>query len=335
MSDVQMGESSKAGGVSKKKVSKGKSLDSKKGWSKKKSGSDHKSKQKKKGSSAKSKKAVPSETEKKAPPPPKPKKAPRPEQLPPFPLGLQKFLPKGAKFCPEGVLKKRDAIEKAQKEGLAYRRAMRRSTMKKRVVQFKKAEKYVKEYRDEAKELIRLRREARSVGKYFREPEPRVAFVIRIRGIRCVAPKTRKILQLLRLTQVHNGIFLKLNRSSLVMLRLVSPYVTWGYPTQEVVRELVYKRGHVKIHGTRTAIRSNSVIEKGLGKLGIVCVEDLIHEIYTCGKNFPKANNFLTPFHLSTPLGGYSKKGKKVGFTEGGEAGNREQYINTLVRRMN
>jgi large subunit ribosomal protein L7e len=41
------------------------------------------------------------------------------------------------------------------------------------------------------------------------EPEGKLAFVIRIRGINDMHPKTRKILQLLRLRQIHNGVFIR------------------------------------------------------------------------------------------------------------------------------
>jgi large subunit ribosomal protein L7e len=72
---------------------------------------------------------------------------------------------------------------------------------------------------------------------------------------------------------------------------------------------------------------------QNLGKHGIICVEDLIHEIYTVGPAFKQATNFLWPFKLSSPLGGLSKK--RVHYVEGGQAGNREDKINGLIRRMN
>lgn len=70
-----------------------------------------------------------------------------------------------------------------------------------------------------------------------------------------------------------------------------------------------------------------------LGKHGIICMEDLVHEIYTVGKHFKAANNFLWPFKLSSPRGGMKKK--TTHFVEGGDAGNREDQINRLIRRMN
>jgi large subunit ribosomal protein L7e len=70
-----------------------------------------------------------------------------------------------------------------------------------------------------------------------------------------------------------------------------------------------------------------------LGKHGIICIEDLIHEIYTVGPAFKQASNFLWPFKLSPPRHGMDKK--RLHYIEGGQAGNREQYINNLVRSMN
>ena len=61
-------------------------------------------------------------------------------------------------------------------------------------------------------------------------------------------------------------------------------------------------------------------------------MEDLIHEIMTVIPHFKKANNFLWPFQLKCPLGGLKKKRKH--YVEG-DAGNRENYINELIRRMN
>ena len=33
-------------------------------------------------------------------------------------------------------------------------------------------------------------------------------------------------------------------------------------------------------------IADNSIIEKALGDRGIICIEDLVHEIFTVGDNF-------------------------------------------------
>lgn len=59
--------------------------------------------------------------------------------------------------------------------------------------------------------MIRLKREAKTKGGFYVEPEAKLAFVVRIRGINDMHPKTRKILQLLRLRQIHNGIFIRVS----------------------------------------------------------------------------------------------------------------------------
>jgi large subunit ribosomal protein L7e len=199
---------------------------------------------------------------------------------------------------------------------------------------FKRAEKYVKEYRARERSEIHLRRQAKNAGSFFIPPEAKLLFVIRIRGINNVSPKVKKILQLLRLRQIHNGIFVKVNKATHNMLLLVEPYVTYGAPNLKTVRELIYKRGYGKVEKQRIPLTDNSVVAKTLGKYNIICVEDLIHEIFTVGPKFKEANNFLWPFKLSAPLGGYSNM-KKSHFSEGGDHGNREELINNLVRQMN
>ncbi|KAB0380718.1 hypothetical protein FD755_008502 [Muntiacus reevesi] len=154
-----------------------------------------------------------------------------------------------------------------------------------------------------------------------------------IRGINGVSPKFRKVLQLLHLRQIFSGTFVKLNKASINMLRIVEPYIAWGYPTLKSVNELIYKRGYGKINKKRIALTGNALIALSLGKYGIICMEDLIHEIYTVGKRFKEANNFLWPFKLSSPRGGMKKK--TTHFVEGGDAGNREDQINRLIRKMN
>merc|ERR1712032_250299 len=119
---------------------------------------------------------------------------------------------------------------------------------------------------------IRLRREARKEGNYYVPGDPKLAFVMRIRGINQVSPKVKKVLQLFRLRQINNGVFIKLNKATINMLRICEPYITWGTPNLKSVRELVYKRGFVKIAGNRTPITSNDLVEGSLGKFGIICV---------------------------------------------------------------
>jgi large subunit ribosomal protein L7e len=154
-------------------------------------------------------------------------------------------------------------------------------------------------------------------------------------SIRGVHPRVKQVLRLFRLRQINNGVFVKLNKATIQMLRIAEPYIAWGYPNLKSVRELVYKRGFGKVTKQRIPLTDNSIIEKSLGKarsivnqcnnemhrpmymidsftlpfntcLGkqdIICMEDLVHEIFTVGDSFKKATNFLWPFKLNNPKG--------------------------------
>jgi large subunit ribosomal protein L7e len=236
-------------------------------------------------------------------------------------------------IIPESVLKKRKREEEwalAKKTDLE---AAKKKNAENRKLIFKRAKLYAEEYANKDREVITLKREAKLKGGFYVEPEAKLLFIIRIRGINAIDPKTKKILQLLRLRQIFNGVFLKVNKATVNMLRRVEPYVTYGYPNLKSVRELIYKRGFGKLNFQRTALTDNVIVDQGLGKFGIISVEDLIHEIMTVGPHFKEANNFLWPFQLKAPLGGLKKK--RNHYVEGGDAGNRENYINELIRRMN
>jgi 60S ribosomal protein uL30 len=134
---------------------------------------------------------------------------------------------------------------------------------------FKRAEQYLNEYRSNKKTDLALKREAAKAGNFYVPDEPKLAFVVRIKGINKIHPRPRKVLQLLRLRQINNGVFVKLNKATTQMLRIADPYIAWGYPSQKSIRQLVYKRGYVKDNGQRIALTDNDIVEKYLGNFCI------------------------------------------------------------------
>lgn len=233
---------------------------------------------------------------------------------------------------PEVLLKKRKIFANIQAKRLRSQIQANKNKKLKHLAIFKRAEQYVSEYRKKERDLIRLKRVAKKRGNHQVESEPTLAFVIRIRGIRGVHPRVKQVLRLFRLRQVNNGVFVKLNKATIQMLRIAEPYIAWGYPNLKSVRELIYKRGFGKVDQQRLSLSDNIVIEKALGKHDIICMEDLVHEIFSVGENFKRATNFLWPFKLNNPKGGWRKKTNH--FSDGGDYGNREQYINQLLRKM-
>ena len=70
-----------------------------------------------------------------------------------------------------------------------------------------------------------MARMEQKAGNFYVPAEPKLAFVVRIRGVNDVSPNVRKVLQLLCLRQIFNGTFVKLNRASVNMLRIVESYI--------------------------------------------------------------------------------------------------------------
>lgn len=241
-----------------------------------------------------------------------------------------------ASRVPETTVKKLKSQDRSNAQRAQDNIKAKKANKAKRQDIFKRAEKYVKEYRQIDASAKRMSRIARNAGNFYVPQEATLAFVIRIRGINGVDPKTRKILQLLRLNQIHKGVFVKVNKASINMLQRVLPYIAYGYPNLKSVRELIYKRGFAKVQKQRIPITDNSVIENALvekTKGRIICIEDIIHTIYTIGEDFSVVNNFLWPFKLSSPKGGFKQITRM--YADGGDAGNREELINGLIRQMN
>lgn len=140
------------------------------------------------------------------------------------------------------------------------------------------------------------------------------------------------MLNSLRLGQLFNAALLKNNEETTALLKLVEPYVTWGYPNINTVRELIFKHGFLRIDQKKVAIDSNKLIEDHLGGLGVICIEDIVHELFNATENFDKIKEFLLPFRLKAPKGGWERK-TGVSFVKGGEYGNRQAFINELLAK--
>jgi large subunit ribosomal protein L7e len=237
-----------------------------------------------------------------------------------------------AAAVPESVLKKQARDEKLRADRAKARVDRKKRNQERRTLYTQRAQQYQKEYADQDRSLVQARREAKAKGGFFAAPEAKVLLVVRIRGINRKTPDCKKILQLLRLRQIHNAVFIKVNKATINMLRKVEPYLTYGYPTRDTIKRLIYKRGFGKVNRQRIPLTSNEIIEQSLGKFGVNCIEDVIHSIVTVDSNFKRVSNFLWPIKLRPPRGGFSNK--RHPYQVGGDWGNREEQINQLVRRM-
>merc|ERR1711998_626166 len=136
-----------------------------------------------------------------------------------------------APTVPENVLKKKAAQEKLASAAATAAAAAKTARKEKRVAAYKSAEKYVKEYRAIAKQRVRMHRQAKAAGNHFVDAEAKLIFVVRIRGLADMHPKTRKIMNLMRLNQMNIGVFMKVSKAATEMLKRVDPYISYGYPS--------------------------------------------------------------------------------------------------------
>lgn len=202
---------------------------------------------------------------------------------------------------------------------------------------FIKPEILVANYRKAERDDLRIKRqiEVHSLrpATFIRDGSKNLILVFRHRGNKIASQSVIKILRDLRLSRKYHAVLLKVTDENIKLLSAVEPYVIWGYPTIQTVRDLVFKYGFTKQNGKKSTISSNKQVEDALGKHNIICLEDLVHEIFTVGKNFDAAMNFLCHFVLQAPKVGWEKS-KGQHFSKGGECGFRDNDINDLFKTV-
>ncbi|XP_012574732.1 large ribosomal subunit protein uL30z-like [Cicer arietinum] len=119
-------------------------------------------------------------------------------------------------------------------------------------------------------------------------------------------PTTRKHLLSLGLRRIFSAVLVKPTDGVMAKLLRVEPYVTYGFKS---IKKLIYKKGRTKIDKQKVPLTDNNIIEQELGKFGIVCIEDTVHQIDNVGPHFKEVVRFMWPFDLNKPADGL--KGSK------------------------
>ncbi len=147
-----------------------------------------------------------------------------------------------------------------------------------------------------------------------------MVFVIRIRDSVATPKSILNILHnKLQLRNINDGVFIRYNDVTRSLLHSVEPYIVYG-PINEssIIHDLIIRRGHAKLNNNeRVPISNNTVIEeefqnnpkysKSAGN--ILCIEDIVHEIYTVGDAFDMiTKDFLYPFQLSNAKTEYESR---------------------------
>jgi len=167
-----------------------------------------------------------------------------------------------------------------------------------------------------------------------------------------VSPEVLKDLRFLRLGGQNTASLVPSTEPYRNALARVQSYVTYGVPTLKTVTDLFFKHGKiprsdaqatkqnviVDEEGETKSITSsddrltNAYIQKKLGKYDIVCIEDLIHELFTLGPNVSKCLSAFRYFQLKSPSTGWNESLSHLKF--GGNSGYRGDEINELLKTM-
>lgn len=235
-------------------------------------------------------------------------------------------------LVPENLLKKRKAYQ-ALKATQAKQALLAKRERKGKQFRFRRLESFVHDSWRQQRDKVRVQRlEVKPRALEVPDKHP-LAFVIRMERIEGVSLLVKSTIMKLGLKKLFSGVFVKVTPQSVRMLRTVEPYVTWGFPNLKSVRELILKRGQAKINNKTVPLTDNTVIEEHLGRFGVICLEDLIHEIAFPGKHFQEVSSFLCPFLLSVAR---HATRNRVGFRkEMGSPGYRGDRINQLIRQLN
>ncbi|GMH71294.1 hypothetical protein TrLO_g1921 [Triparma laevis f. longispina] len=170
-------------------------------------------------------------------------------------------------------------------------------------------------------------------------------FAVRIRaGDSSTPSNVKKALNALRLRNQNEGCFVRVNEQNRRLLECCEPYIVYGALGEDVVKELLSRRGYAKVSVTGESDSEakperipldNVIVEDHLSdSTGCICVEDVIAEILNPGENFRKVNNFLWPFKLSDVDGGFSKRKLKMISNKVEDYGDKGEAMGEVLKKM-
>ena len=226
------------------------------------------------------------------------------------------FDPNSAPLVPETLLKRRRTLDELQqrRQETVQKQVKRRRVVRGENVVLKRPEQFVRENKIKEgsnNKMNRRRRESqkrKSLAIPKSELKETVGFVIRIHGGRHASPEIKSELRSLGLTKKYDGVFMKLDKEAIARLKAIDAYVAYGYISLNSVSELIHRRTYSVLGGSKSKLSSNLAVEKAFGEKDLLCLNDLVHEIFTVGTHFSDVLGVLCTYRLSAPVGHYEKK---------------------------
>jgi large subunit ribosomal protein L7e len=149
---------------------------------------------------------------------------------------------------------------------------------------------------------------------------------------------------------MFNGVFVQATPKNMELLGKIERYVTYGTPSRKTIDELLQKRGSIfsqdsEESSKRIPLDDNDVIEKLFGDMGVLCLEDIVYELFKGNSEVaPKLAASLWNFQLSPPVNEVTKKkemifdsdnvNRKCPYSRGGVYGDRGSDINDIILKL-
>ncbi len=121
---------------------------------------------------------------------------------------------------------------------------------------------------------------------------------LRVKDEKNISKQEKVILSKFGLTKKHNAGFIKNTLANLKALKKVENYVVYGQPSKTLIEDLLKYRGYALVNEKKVPLNNNTMIEEALGALDIICVEDIVDNLYK-NDNIDKINDFMYNFILS------------------------------------
>eukprot|EP00389_Voromonas_pontica_P002384 GDKH01003537.1.p1 GENE.GDKH01003537.1~~GDKH01003537.1.p1 ORF type:complete len:257 (-),score=49.43 GDKH01003537.1:104-874(-) len=157
----------------------------------------------------------------------------------------------------------------------------------------------------------------------------RVLLAVRNQRLPSTASKeSKQELQALGLTALHTAVILPNTEQMRQKLVVVSPFVYYGYPSLQTVKNMFSKCANLRVKGQRTPLMDNAVIEDNMGELGMFCVEDVVDAVWRGGESAQSVLSHFWPFQLASLKKAEGLDAKDL------EEGNIKSAINSKLEKV-
>merc|ERR1711976_196065 len=194
---------------------------------------------------------------------------------------------------------------------------------------FKKPQSILKRFKITHTQNKRILNRLKQKYKFKFSSSMKMVFVIRIRYGKTCPKLIKNSLIALGLRNFLDACFLRLNEPNKTLLVICKTWLTFGYPTNQMIQQLLTRRGC--IGPERIPIENNKIVENFFGSLGLICISDVLDVLERCTDQFDKVVKTLGVLMLGKPEQDFSQLRKQFSY---GFFCNEAKKINDFIKEI-